>query len=133
MYYVVTGGKDVNMATAKLEAIDPDTGAKLGSVEFMDNHVEAMALEKNGPRIFINLAQTNQLAVVDRKTMKVIHTWPVPPAKQNAMVAFDETAHRLYVVCRDPDGGGHQLRHRRRGLHRSGSAPRRRSSLQLRS
>jgi DNA-binding beta-propeller fold protein YncE len=61
-----------------------------------------MALEKNGPRIFINLAQTNQLAVVDRKTMKVIHTWPVPPAKQNAMVAFDEATHRLYVVCRDP-------------------------------
>jgi DNA-binding beta-propeller fold protein YncE len=102
VYYVVTGGKDVKMATAKLEAIDPDTGAKLGSIEFMDNHVEAMALEKNGPRIFINLAQTNQLAVVDRKTMKVIHTWPVPPAKQNAMVAFDEAAHRLYVVCRDP-------------------------------
>ena len=61
-----------------------------------------MALEKNGQRLFINLAQTNKLAVVDRKQMKVIATWPVPAAKQNAMVAFDEAAHRLYVVCRDP-------------------------------
>jgi DNA-binding beta-propeller fold protein YncE len=26
----------------------------------------------------------------------------VPPAKGNAMVAFDEGAKRLYVVCRDP-------------------------------
>ena len=34
--------------------------------------------------------------------MKVIATWPVPPAQQNAMVAFDAPQHRLYVVCRSP-------------------------------
>lgn len=102
IFYIVTGGKDVKMKTANIEAVNPDTGAKLGSITFNDNHVEAMAVEKNGPRIFINLAQTNKLAVVNRKTMSVIATWPVPPAQENAMVAFDEPAHRLYVVCRKP-------------------------------
>jgi DNA-binding beta-propeller fold protein YncE len=102
LLYVVTGGKDVDMKTASLEAVDPVTGERRGSVTFNDNHVEAMALEKHGPRIFINLAQTNKIAVVDRKTMKTIHLWPVPPAQQNAMVAFDEDQHRLYVVCRNP-------------------------------
>ena len=34
--------------------------------------------------------------------MKEIAEWPVPPAKVNAMVTFDEDARRLYVVCRDP-------------------------------
>ena len=34
--------------------------------------------------------------------MKELAEWPVPPAKGNAMVAFDEGAKRLYVVCRDP-------------------------------
>jgi len=34
--------------------------------------------------------------------MTEIAEWPVPPAKGNAMVAFDEGAKRLYVVCRDP-------------------------------
>jgi len=100
--YVVTGGKDVDMKTANLEAINPDTGAKLGSITFPDNHVEAMAFVEGDPRIFINLTQTNKLAVVDRKNMKVIATWPVPPAQQNAMVAFDPAQHRLYVVCRSP-------------------------------
>ena len=100
--YVVTGGKDVDMKTASLEAVNPDTGARLGGVTFDDNHVEAMALEKKGPRIFINLAQTNKIAVVDRTSMQIIHIWPVPPAQQNAMVAFDEEEHRLYVVCRNP-------------------------------
>lgn len=100
--YIVTGGKDVNMATANLEAVNPDTGAKIASVTFPDNHVEAMAFAEGDPRLFINLTQTNKLAVVDRKTLKILNTWPVPPAKENAMVAFDPAQHRLYVVCRDP-------------------------------
>ncbi len=100
--YVVTGGKDVDMKTANLEAINPDTGAKLGSITFQDNHVEAMAFVESDPRLFINLTQTNKLAVVDRKSMKVIATWPVSPAQQNAMVVFDSAQHRLYVVCRSP-------------------------------
>ncbi len=100
--YVVTGGKDVDMKTANLEAINPDTGAKLGSITFQDNHVEAMAFVPGDPRIFINLTQTNKIAVVDRRSMKVIATWPVPAAQQNAMVAFDPAQHRLYVVCRSP-------------------------------
>lgn len=102
IWYIVTGGKDVDMKTASIEAINPDTGKKLGMVTFNDNHVEAMAVEKNGDRIFINLAETNKLAVVNRKTMKILATWPVPPAKANAMVQLDEAAHRLYVVCREP-------------------------------
>ena len=100
--YVVTGGKDVDMKTANIEAVNPDTGAKLGSVTFQDNHVEAMAFVDGDPRLFINLAQTNKIAVVDRTNLKVLNTWPVPPAQQNAMVSFDPQQHRLYVVCRTP-------------------------------
>lgn len=61
-----------------------------------------MAIEKDGNRLFINLTATNKLAVIDRKTMKIISLWPVPAAQQNAMVAFDADHHRLYVGCRKP-------------------------------
>ncbi len=100
--YIVTGGKDVGMKTAELAAVNPATGKKLGGLSFNDNHVEALTLDKGGNRLFINLTQTNNLAVVDRKKMKLIAVWPVPPAQQNAMVAFDAAQHRLYVVCRKP-------------------------------
>jgi DNA-binding beta-propeller fold protein YncE len=100
--YVVTGGKDVDMKTANLEAVNPDTGEKIDSITFPDNHVEAMAFVDGDPRLFINLTQTNKLAVIDRKAMKVLHVWPVPPARQNAMVVFDAAQHRLYIVCRQP-------------------------------
>jgi DNA-binding beta-propeller fold protein YncE len=100
--YVVTGGKDVDMATSELAAVDPDTGKKKRALTLQDNHVEAMALEKNGNRLFINLTQTNKLAVIDRSTMKILALWPVPAAEQNAMVALDEPHHRLFVGCRKP-------------------------------
>src|SRR5258708_10541558 len=41
VWYIVTGGKDVDMKTAEVEAINPDTGEKLGEIKFNDNHVEA--------------------------------------------------------------------------------------------
>jgi DNA-binding beta-propeller fold protein YncE len=99
---VVTGGKDVDMKTANLEAVNPDTGAKLSSITLPDNHVEAMAFTSDDPRLFLNLTQTNKLAVIDRRKMKILAVWPVPSAKQNAMTAFDAVQHRLYVVCRNP-------------------------------
>src|SRR5271166_1589535 len=70
--YIVTGGKDVDMATSELAAVDPDTGQKKRSITLQDNHVEAMAVETKGNRLFINLTQTNKLAVIDRSTMKII-------------------------------------------------------------
>jgi DNA-binding beta-propeller fold protein YncE len=100
--YIVTGGKDVDMKTSQLAAVDPDTGEKKRSIVLDDSHVEAMALERNGNRLFINLTQTNKMAVIDRKSMKIISIWPVLAAQQNAMVIFDEPHHRLYVGCRKP-------------------------------
>ncbi|MGA8538474.1 MAG: hypothetical protein WB566_03195, partial [Terriglobales bacterium] len=100
--YIVTGGKDVDMKTAELAAVDPDTGEKKGAIVFQDDHVEAMAIEKDGDRLFINLTQTNKLAVIDRKAMKIIALWPVPAAQQNAMVVFDAAHHRLFLGCRKP-------------------------------
>lgn len=100
--YVVTGGKDVKMDTAELAQVNPDDGKKTGAIKINANHVEAMAIEKGGDRLFINLTDKNTLAVINRKTLKVVGQWPVPPAKQNAVIAFDEAAHRIFLVCREP-------------------------------
>lgn len=102
IYYIVTGGKDVDMKTANLDAVNPDTGAKIGEITFPDNHVEALDIDPTSDKLYVNLTQTNKLAVVDRKAMRVLATWPIPAAQQNAMVVLDPQQHRLYVVCRAP-------------------------------
>ena len=100
--YVVTGGKDVDMKECFLAEIDPDTGEHFGDLKFDSNHTEAMAVEQNGDRLYINIADKNYLAVVDKTTRSVVAQWPIREAEQNAPIAIDEAHRRLFVVTRKP-------------------------------
>jgi DNA-binding beta-propeller fold protein YncE len=100
--WIVSGGKDVPQADSNLTEVDPATGKSGTNVHFDANHVEAMALESAGPRLFVNVTDKNKMAVVDRKAGKVIAEWPIHEAEQNAPVAFDEKSHRLFVITRKP-------------------------------
>lgn len=53
--YVVTGAKGVDMATSEIDAVDPDSGKKVGCLAAASNHTEALILEDNGPVPFVNL------------------------------------------------------------------------------
>jgi DNA-binding beta-propeller fold protein YncE len=100
--YIVTGGKDVKMATSEVAAVDPDSGKKLGAITTQSNHTEAVTLEKGGKRLFVNLTDHSSVEVIDRTTMTKIAEWPLKMAKENSPIAFDEAAHRLYLACRQP-------------------------------
>jgi DNA-binding beta-propeller fold protein YncE len=100
--WIVTGGKDVPQADSNLIEVDPATGKTFAKVHFDANHVEALAMESAGPRLFINVTDKNKLAVVDRKAGKVVAEWPIREAQQNAPVAYDDKTHRLFVVTRQP-------------------------------
>jgi DNA-binding beta-propeller fold protein YncE len=102
IYYVVTGGKDVPLDYSVVSAVNLSTRKKIGDLRFDSNHVEAMALEKNGPRIFINVTDKAAVAVLDRRSMKVLAWWPVGVAEQNSPIALDEANHRLFTICREP-------------------------------
>lgn len=100
--YIVTGGKDVEMDHSFLTVVDPVDGKKIADVPFAARHVEAMALEQSGPRLFINVTDKNEVAVVDRSKHEIIAHWPVRDCEENSPVALDEANHRLFVVCRKP-------------------------------
>jgi DNA-binding beta-propeller fold protein YncE len=100
--YVVTGGKDVGLSYSFLIAIDLQSRKKVGELRFESNHVEAFALESSSPRLFINITDKNEVDVVDRKVMRVTARWPIRVAETNSPMAYDETHHRLLIVCRSP-------------------------------
>lgn len=100
--FIVTGGKDVPLEYCILDAIDPNTGKIAWSTRFEANHVEALAVESEGSRIFINVTDKNELDVLDKTTGKVLKTIKVKEAEQNAPIAMDEKTHRLFVVTRKP-------------------------------
>jgi DNA-binding beta-propeller fold protein YncE len=91
----------VGFGGGALAAINPDDFKVIGEAT-LSGHPESFQLERSGPRVFVNVPDGNQIAVVDRTTMKVIATWPVVSAKANFPMALDEANHRLFVGCRRP-------------------------------
>lgn len=55
--------------------------------------------ELDGERIYVNVPEANHVAVVDRKSRAVIHTWPVAAARNNVPMGLDREHHRLFVGC----------------------------------
>lgn len=100
--YIVTGGKDVKLQESWLEEIVPHTGKQIGSLQFDANHVEALAVEQQGPNIYINITDKNELDVVDKRRLAVTARWPIREAEQNAMAQLDPRTRRLFVVTRKP-------------------------------
>jgi DNA-binding beta-propeller fold protein YncE len=101
--YVVNGGKGAHMAYTLISVIDTTADKKLADIKIDSDSVEAMALEKSGPRLFANMSSKNAVAVIDREKRTVIANWSVgQEGKRNAAMGFDEADHRLFVVTRDP-------------------------------
>lgn len=96
----VSGAVYIEYGSGALGAIDKD-GGKTADIK-LDAHPESFQLEKNGPRIFVNLPHSQKIAVVDRKTGAVTATWNTGGPQANYPMAFDEANHRLFVVCRSP-------------------------------
>jgi hypothetical protein len=101
--YVVNGGREAKTPYSLISVIDTNNAKKLRDIKILNNHVEAVILEKNGPRMFINITGKDAVGVMDRNKSELSATWPLPAGdKQNVAMAFDEANHRLFVVTRAP-------------------------------
>jgi DNA-binding beta-propeller fold protein YncE len=76
-------------------------GQKIAETK-LDAHPESFQLEKNGPRIYVNLPKSRKIAVVDREAHSVVTTWGMGLDLGNYAMALDEADHRLFAVSRFP-------------------------------
>jgi predicted metal-binding membrane protein len=90
----------VGYGSGALAAIAED-GRRIGEVK-LGGHPESFQLETGSPSIFVNVPDARQIAVVDRRAMRVQATWPITTASANYPMALDEAGHRLFVGCRRP-------------------------------
>ena len=65
-------------------------------------HPESFQLDDTGSRIFINVPNAQQIAVVDRKKGNVVATWELGEMRANFPMALDKVNHRLFVATRRP-------------------------------
>ncbi len=84
-----------------IAAVDPTGAAAVGTVK-LAGHPESFQLEREGPRLFVNVPSAGQIAVIDRSAMRVTATWPLSGARSNYPMALDEPNHRVFIGCRHP-------------------------------
>jgi DNA-binding beta-propeller fold protein YncE len=90
----------VGYGSGALGEID-DEGNKAGEIK-LDAHPESFQLEKDSPRIYVNLPKSRKIAVLDREKRAILATWPIGIALANYPMALDQADHRLFVVTRFP-------------------------------
>ena len=100
-YYDATKKIYVGFGSGGIAVVNAPDGKQVGSIK-LSAHPEAFELEKNGKRIFVNVPNARQVAVIDRDKGEVIAQWKTDLAFGNFPMALDEANHRLFVGCRIP-------------------------------
>jgi len=96
---LVVSGDDGVLMTLKPD-VDPKTGSLDPDIA-LGGKPEFLAADGAG-KLFINLEDKNQVAVVDLKARKVLAHWPVAPGGTPVGLSIDTAKHRLFVGCRNP-------------------------------
>src|SRR5579859_1435357 len=95
---VVSGDKGTLMSLQP--DIDPKTG-KIDPPLDLGGAPEFLAADGAG-KVYINLMDKNEVAVVDLQARKVIARWPVAPGGAPVGMSIDRQKHRLFIGCRKP-------------------------------
>jgi DNA-binding beta-propeller fold protein YncE len=104
--YVTNGGKDAGLDHSLLTVVDTTTAKRIKDIKLPALSPEAMALESNGSKIYVDLMDRNLVAVIDRKKQELVATWAITRCKKNIAAGIDEANHRLFIGCRDTENSG---------------------------
>jgi DNA-binding beta-propeller fold protein YncE len=102
LFYIAAGGSDAKMAYSLIDIVDTDTRKKVGDIKVDSTNIEALAMEKNGSRIFANIRDKSLVGVIDREKRSAIATWSIGDLHGNTPIAYDDANHRVFVVGRKP-------------------------------
>lgn len=100
-YYVASGGEE-SAKTHVVSIIDTKTFKQVGEITLPGNESEAMAIDKEGKKMYVSLRATNEVGVVDLQTRKVVARWPIPGASTANSLVLDEANHRVFIATRKP-------------------------------
>jgi DNA-binding beta-propeller fold protein YncE len=102
LLYIAAGGSDAKMAYSLINIVDTSTRKKVGDIKVDSANIEALAIEKNGLRIFANVRDKSLVGVIDREKKTVTTTWTLGDLHGNTPLKFDEANHRIFVAGRKP-------------------------------
>src|SRR5215831_8843177 len=87
-----------------LMTLKPDTdpnGGKMDEPIMLGGKPEFLASDGAG-KVYVNLVDKNEVAVVDIRARKVVGRWPVAPGGSPVGMTIDTKKRRLFIGCRKP-------------------------------
>ena len=76
----------------------PETGKIIATID-LGGKPESVASDAKAGRIYCNIEDKNEVAVIDIKTHSVVARWPIAPGETASGMAMDEEHHRLFLGC----------------------------------
>jgi len=80
--------------------VDPQTGTADAALD-LGGKPEFLVADGQG-KVYVNLNDKNQVAMVDTRTMKVLARWSTGPGGAPVGLAMDRLSRRLFIGCRKP-------------------------------
>lgn len=91
----------VGYGSGALAVIDAARRVQIADIR-LEAHPESFQLDPRSARIFVNVPDARQIAVVDRRIGKQIVGWQVPHMRANFPMALDSAGQRIIVAFRRP-------------------------------
>jgi YVTN family beta-propeller protein len=88
-----------NGKSKDLSVIDPVTDVVVATIP-VDGRPET-AVSDNAGKIFVNIEDKSEIAVVDIKNGKVVDRWSIAPGEAPTGLAYDPASKRLFAGCGD--------------------------------
>lgn len=79
--------------------IDAKTGKVLVDAIPLEGKPETGVADAEAGRVYVNLEDKNEIAVIDMKERKVVERWPIAPGTGASGLAIDRELHRLIIGC----------------------------------
>ena len=86
-----------NGMSKNMTVIDPASDKVVATIQ-LSGWPEAATSDGAG-KIYVNNAEKSEIDVIDAKTYKIIHKWPLAPAKGPSGIAMDRSTMRLFAGC----------------------------------
>ncbi len=100
LLYVGHGGSDA-ANPARVAVIDTASQTLVKELP-VATHPEGLEIDNAKQRIFVNVADAAEVAVIDGKTSSLAQPWKITRASDNVPLAFDQEHNVLFVACRTP-------------------------------
>jgi DNA-binding beta-propeller fold protein YncE len=90
---------DAHQIVAFAPDVDPVHGKPAAIVDLGGKPEFAVADEKG--KVYVNIVDKDEVAVVDTKAMKVVARWTTAPGAQPTGISMDRKTRRLFIGCRN--------------------------------